>query len=1278
MHRFGSVWVRCLAVVLSALGLFTAIAVAQGTGGRILGKITDPSGAVIPGTTVTITNDATGVTNSTESDKDGNYSFPLVPVGNYSIHYVATGFKESIVHNITVILNQVVTMNQVMVLGNNQEVVDVTSEAPIVDTTSTQLGAIVDSKEVVVLPLNTRDTYQLLQLQPGVMSNAGSSDNIAYGSDDPGVVSVNGGRGRSNNFNVNGGDANDLFVNLPTVQPNPDSIEEFRVLTNTFDAEYGRNSGAIINVVTKSGTNNWHGSLYEFFRNKDLNARGYFDPVNPDFQQNQYGGTIGGPIKKDRTFIFLSFEERRIKQGIATSSAYLPSQAQRNGDFSQSGTFQGTLSDQYAANTMLGRSGCAGAIANEGGQTPAAGVPWASIFPTGQIPIPCMDPTALALLNKYVPLPTNPLGANAALANYQAIADNTTREDQGTLRFDHRITSNQNFTFYYYADDANLSQGFSFFQQAGANVPGFGSYVPTRVQQFNLSHTWTLNNTTVNEARFTYMREGQLGFQSPQNTGALQSMCGSAVSPANCFADPSNPSAGITPGLPANKEGLPFISVPGSFAIGNNSEGQLPQVGNSFQWADSLSKVWGRHTTKYGVDIRRMRFDQTLYYNVNGDYAYDSSSPNSTDLVSGNNVNLVPDYLLGLPYSYTQGSAQREDVRSTGVYLFAQDSWKVRSNVTLNYGLRWELNTPQADQLHHVQTFRPGQVTTVYPCQLTPADEAALGATSTDCGENSPNNAYFPLGIVFPGDKGVPAGLTQTYYKSFAPRIGIAYSPGSDNPLLHKLFGNAGDSSIRAGYGIFYNPIEQLVLEQFGAEPPFGGSTYIASPTFNTPFIDQTGYQYPNPFNGILSPAPGTPIDWSSFRPILLYGDLQPNLRAQYSEQYNLTIQRQLSKDTVLQLGYVGSQGHRLLDSHDINYGNPQTCLGLINIANANPNAVLTANGGSPTTCGPGEADNSFFVTPGTVIPAGGLQLPYNPGGPTFLPAGTVVGANGITLVGLRPYSSPNCHPLSGVGCPADGVDVFSDIFAEDTIGNSNYNSFQAMLQKRFSKGLQFQLAYTWSKSFDLGSSFEGEVNPVNPHLSYSLSTFDASHRVVFSYDWDLPIRKFNGTSGKFLNGWTTSGIVTLQSGFPIRITSDDDNELFTSYFFETAGEPNQMMPFTTQSPQKNNGFYFNPAIFSNNPASINYLTGQPLLGTVGNAPRTICCGPGIANWDMTLIKDTDLTERWKMEFRAEFFNILNHTQFYNPDGNISDSTFGQVTEARDPRLIQFALKLMF
>ena len=1208
---------------------------AQSTGGRILGKIVDPSGAVIAGATISLTNEATGVVNTTESDKDGNYGFPSVPVGNYTVEYTAAGFKQNVLHNVAVILNQVATLNQTMQVGQKQEVVDVSSEAPIVDTTSTQLGAVMGAHSVEQLPLNSRDTYQLLQLQPGVMSNVGGSNTVAYGSDKPGVVSVNGGRGRSNNFNVNGGDANDLFANLPTVQPNPDTIEEFRVLTNTFDAEYGRNSGAVINVVTKSGTNYWHGSAYEFFRNKVLNAQGYFNTFKPDFQQNQFGGTFGGPIVKDKTFFFMSYEGRRLKQGTPTDLSYMPNTAERGGDFtnvlSQLGMtqFSGNVNaaedgSSLMADTLNAR--CGPYLPNG---PVSGGEAWSDVFPNGIVPSQCIDPTAAALTQLYVPLPNQ--------GNYyQSAPPQIVNGNEGTLKIDHRLTNNQNLNFYWYVDDSTTIQSLSFFQAAGANVPGFGAQIPTRVQQYNLSHTWTISNTVVNEARFNYMREGQKGFEKPNTTNLVQNSCGNLIDPTMCFSDPNNPKLGITPNLGAGFEGVPFISVSGSFNIGNNFEGQLPQVGNSFTWADNISKVWGDHTLKFGADVRRMRFDQTLYYNVNGFYSYYSDSTTTGAPLA--------DWFLGLPASYSQGSAQRENVRSTALYLFAQDSWKIKPNLTLNYGLRWELDTPLADQLGHVQTFRPGQVTTQYPCT---------------CGDNAPDNQFFPVGLVFPGDKGVPKGMTQTYYKAFAPRIGVAWSPEGDSGWKRALFGGAGKTSIHAGWGMFYNPIEQLVLEQFGAEPPFGGSNYIYDSMFNTPFVDTAGNTYPNPFNGILTPKPGTAIDWSSFRPILLYGEMQPHIRTQYSEQYNLTIEREFGQNTVVQLGYVGSQGHRLLVTHDVNYANPQTCLDL--------NATL-----GDGTCAQYYGDSAFFIPEGTVIAPQGLNLPYNPDGSTFIPGGTVVGANGITLVGLRPYSSPNCHPMSGVGCPADGVPVFSSIFAQDTVGNSNYNSFQALVQRRWTKGLQFQLSYTWSKSFDEGSSFEGIVNPIDIRRSYALSLFDARHRFVGNYTWELPFRKMSGFAGKALNGWITSSIVTVQTGFPIRITDQNDNELFSSFDFETVGQPNQVAPFKSWDPRSHGGYYFN-----GNDGAI--FTDAVALGTVGNTPRTVCCGPGIVNWDMTIVKDTKFGERWNTEFRAEFFNILNHTQFYNPDGNITDgSDFGRIKSTRDPRLIQFAFKIQF
>ncbi len=633
---------------------------------------------------------------------------------------------------------------------------------------------------------------------------------------------------------------------------------------------------------------------------------------------------------------------------------------------------------------------------------------------------------------------------------------------------------------------------------------------------------------------------------------------------------------------------------------------------------------------KYGADVRRSRFDQTLYYNVSGNFTFNSSGTNA--IGSSDNY---PGYFLGLADTYSQGSGQRENVRNTGLYLFAQDSWKIKQNLTLNYGLRWELDTPLTDALGHVQTFRPGQNSTVYPCTSTPL-------------------AYCPTGLVFPGDKGVPAGLTSTYYKAFAPRIGLAYSPNFNGGLLGKIFGSNGKTSIRTGWGLFYNPMEQLVLEQFGAEPPFGASPSFYNTFFNTPFVGQAGNVAPNGFNGILNPKRGQDPGWANLSPILLYGDFQPHLRTQYTAQYNFSIQREIAKDLLWQINYVGSQGHRLLASHDINAGNQQTCLDLISLGQG---------------CGPTAEDNTYQFT----LPAGStLTLPNNQ---------KITGASGgtpIFLAGTRPYSAPNCvtnGPNAGTNCPTNGSPIFTNIFAEDTIAASAYNSLQTMLEKRFSHGLQFQAAYTFSKSLDWASSFEETLNPFNYKKSRGLSLFNSAQRFVINYVWDIPAPRYEGIRGKILDDWQISGITQLQSGFPIRLQTQNDAELIGSLFFFGTAAP-QM---TGSSPQLQNPKHLQTI---NGVPGYYYLTpGQfadPAQGTFSTTPRSICCGPGENEWDLTFSKKISLSEARYFQFRTDIFNLFNKTQFVNPDGNFSDSTFGQILQARDPRLVQFALKFYF
>ncbi len=636
-----------LTVCLTAICLLLpTLLPAQGASGRILGRVADPSGAVLSAAKITLTNEATGISRDANTNESGDYSFVDVAPGTYTVQFGLTGFKKNVQKGVIVDVNQVVTLNSTLQIGGSQETVEVTSEAPQVDTTSTQLGAVINDRSVNELPLNTRDTYQFLQLQPGVQSQLGSSGSLFAGSDDPGSVSVNGGRTRANNFSVNGGDANDQFVNTPTIEPTPDAVEEFRVITNTFDAEYGRNSGSVVNVITKSGGNGFHGDLYEYFRNTILDSRTYPDTVKPQLNQNQFGGTFGGPIKKDRTFFFLSYEARRIRDGqpgqllnvpTGTPSVTAPT-GEFSGDFSGQAPFAGGIqTGGFIANVLDGRSGCDAAL----GYT-VAGLPmdpdgltdWSSVFPTGVIPAPCQDPVAANLLQKFVPAANIGTGENqvvpvGTITRTSLLSASTTRSM--IARTSPLITTSTTCAIFMPYDT---------FEAAGANVPGFGNLNDLRNQQWNFTHTWTINNALVNEAHFTYMREGQLGYiKAANDRRAYLHMQRSA---AHNFALPALPTlrpSRVNSAPPriwalrqACLQALPeFLTstFPADASFGNNFEGFLPQVGNSFQWSDELTWVKGNHTFKFGVDIRRMRFDQYYYFDLNGEFTFDNSGPNA-------------------------------------------------------------------------------------------------------------------------------------------------------------------------------------------------------------------------------------------------------------------------------------------------------------------------------------------------------------------------------------------------------------------------------------------------------------------------------------------------------------------------------------------------------------------------------------------------------------------------------------------------------------------------
>ena len=1201
---------------------------------EVRGKIEDSSQRAVSSAFVIITAQDTSLMRAATSDDAGEFTFPALPVGLYTVQVTAEGFPRFDAKGIRASIGTVIRLDIILgkAAGSSASHLEASSGS-LVETGNAQLGVVMSEGEVTQLPLKSRDTFELLQLQPGVQSTLGTD--LFFGSDRPGVVSVSGGRTRSNNYSVNGGNSADQMVDSPSIQPPPDSISEFRILSHNYEAALGRNSGSILNVVTKSGSTNFHGSAYEFLRNDLFNAKGYFDPEVPKFKQNEFGGTLGGPIRKGKTFFFSSYEGRRQRRGITSDNVRVPSSAERDGDFSGGGAFTGVLKDDTVAQALGNRPGCLAAVNQRGGSI-YAGAPYSAIFPGNVIPAECFDPTAADLLQRFVPLPNDFDG------DFRVAPNAAMRSDQVSLRLDHNLTGQQQMSFYYYGADAFDSQPFSYFLGQGANVPGFGTRTSTRYQQFNLAHSWTITAKAINDARLVYYREGEGSLLSPAHTDLVQNSC-SRVAASQCFSNPLSPQLGIRPGYGARYEGVPFVQLSGEFAYGNNPNGNFSQTGNVYQAQDTYSRIVGQHTLKFGADVRNQRLHQEYFYNISGGFQYFGGGPNDVGYQS-----LVPNYLLGLPDSFFEGSANAVDARSTQSAIFGQDAWKFRSNLTLNYGLRWELNTPYADGGRRIQSFRPGQISKAYPCALSASDPLVSATGGMDCSPSGPARSVFPLGMVFPGDPGVPDGLTNSYLYSFAPRLGLAWSPSEG--WLSGLTGGPGRTSVRLGWGMFYDSVEELMFgENLTAQPPFGGSTILSNVFFNTPFLGQDGSVAPNPFHGFLDPQRGSPVDFAAFRPITLYGNLPKQFRSPYSMHYHLTMQRELSRNTLLQFGYVGSQAHRLTATLDQNYGVAQTCLDL----NLIPGMSCWQFGADST-----------YVVPAGAIPAGvTLHLPYG-----SVASVTGPNANPVTLVGLRRYSSPLCEPTTGSGCPPDGVPVFGSLFANLPIANSSYNSWQSLVSRRFSHGLQFLMSYTFSKSIDNASSFENSINPLDPARSRSLSLFDARHRLVFSNYWQVPGPQRGGMAKHLLGGWALSSILTMQTGFPIRMTSASDQELMNSFDFETVGQPQQIAPFRRLNPQTTDHYYFDPSSFT-----------EAALGQIGNTPRTLCCGPGIANLDLGIHKRFAIGEGKNLEFRSELFNVMNHTQFMNPDGNITDGeSFGQVGRARDPRLIQMALRLTF
>ncbi|MGH9504121.1 MAG: carboxypeptidase regulatory-like domain-containing protein [Terriglobales bacterium] len=1165
--------ITCLAAVL----MLTPVLFAEVTGG-IQGTVTDPSGATVPNATVTLKNPETGLDRRVQTDGSGTYQFLSVPVGDqYNLQVEAQGFRTSVQNGIKLLVNQNYRADFKLVVGAVSQTIDVSTSTTQVDTSSTQLGDVIESKKMTGLPLNGRSYIDLLGLQTGVIpvsSDSSQYDRFVSGNQTTGQVSVNGQRETSNSFMVNGGDVEESVQNGASIVPTLDSIEEFRLLTDSFNAEYGRFSGAIVNVVTKSGTNDIHGSAYEFLRNEKLDARSYFDQDRGVFKRNQFGGTIGAPIVKNKMFFFGDYQGTREIRGLSSGVINTPSLLERTGDFSDlattgyapfTGSVRGDSSPTNFAATLTQRLGYS---VTPGEQYWFSGCTTSAqcVFPGAAgpvIPQAAWSPVAVKTL-QFIPTPN---GVTDGTPNFSTSAEKSNVKDD---KFGIKIDLNKfgNWSFYYHFDDSSFLNPYPAFT---SNVPGFSAVTDSRGQLFGLSHTSIINSTTVNELHLNYTR---FAFLKNKPVGGLGKVTDFGYVEGGLGINPVNPDTeGVAP-IGLDQLGLNF-GLP---------DGTTGQYNNTYQITDGFSKVAGKHTLKFGGDVRYIQVNERNTYTSNGWFLFDG----------GETGNDFADYLLGAPDLFNQTSHQLLDSRTKYFALYAQDAFKARSDLTINYGLRWDVSQPFYDTQDRIQTFVPGVQSKIYPDS--------------------------PRGFVFPGDPGIPRTLAPTQYNRFAPRLGIAYSPSATDGLAGKIFGGPGKTSIRVGGGLYFTAIQDESLFVEVGDAPFG--LFYVSPVpvyLEEPYKNRTTPPSPvgNRFPFTIPPKGATGI-WPIYLPVSGSPTFKPSNKLPYAEHLNFTIQREIGKTGVLSVGYVGSWGRHLFSQIEANPGSASKCL-----------AVAPPLIPSGQECGPFGEDQIYNLTDGT------------------------------TVNGTRPYSVTSGREL------ANGQLDFSSNSWEATVANSSYHSLQTSMEKKVGD-LRFLAAYTWSKSLDNSSGFSDPINPFNPNNSRALSQFDITHNFVFSYGYDLPFFKTaHGVTGKLLGGWNISGITRFATGFPVTLTESDDASLCGCNGADVPNYDGSSIHFL--NPRGPGNQLFDPSPFS-----------PETIGVLGTSNRRFFHGPGFNNWDFALHKNTMIGERMALEFRAEFFNIFNHAQFTNPSGDINGSNFGVVTNARDPRIGQFALKFSF
>ena len=1167
-------------LVLCGALLYAADAAAQQATAKIVGTMTDQQGAVVPGVKVTVTNTATNVTKNTTTGSDGFFQVLDLPIGTYRIVARHEGFRALEMTSAPLEINQSLRVDLHLEVGATTERVVVEEQASGVETVNPTIGQSVTERTVVNMPLNGRDVLTLALLQPGVTDDNPDDSSASHG------FNIAGGRTDSVTYLLDGGVNNDLIDNGAVYDPNPDSIAEFRILTSNYTAEYGRNGAGIISVVTKSGSNQFHGSAFDFVRNTDFDANAYFNiqqgiPRN-NLKRNQFGGTLGGPIVKNRLFFFASYQgQRQIETDVQPEqTVFTP--AQLIGNFSQSAS---GAPDPNVVTFLQ---------ANPYFQSNPALAAQAIIDPTK------IDPAAQAYIATGL-VPSSPTGTLFPTGN----GTNNTNELTGKIDF--QITSKDKISATVGGIRNPQLQPFAEFAGETSTVAGFPDIDQLNSYFLNVAYTRTLSTAQLNELRVTGQRRTSLGNSPVSNLPA--------ISQFGIASDLSN--------------GPPFMSFDNGLAFGPDQAGPSHFVGNTYAIADTFTWIKGRNTWKFGAGFSAYQQNTFFAFFTDSNFSFDGYAAGGDG--TGNSF---ADFLVGAPNNLFEGPNARNNIRSKATYGFAQDELRVRPNLTLTLGLRYEYSTPKLDTGGRTFSIIPGDQSVKFP------------------------NA--PLGLVFPGDPGAPRGTNFPDKTNFAPRIGFAWSPGS-----------RAKTSIRGGFGIFYDVLKGEDNLQFNGAPPFYSEPFVTYPClqpspalgfclpgtpiqpastssglpfYSAPWATSTTPFANNPFPS-QPPNPATAFSTAT-GDFLPFGGgsiffVNPHLRTPYGYQYNLSIQQQLASSLIFELNYVGSSSKGLTSLEDVNPFDLSTING------ANPARILNENQSAALT--------NFCAAEG---------------GPS--------------------------------DCPFQSTTEFSNI------SFANFNSMEASLTKqngnnRVIGNTYFTLAYTWGHSIDNSSGFRNRDSQVpfyNIGQFRASSNFDITNRLTFSGGWDLPFDRVWASGPKRLvKGWSLYPIFSWRNGFPLSISSDlpinpadpgpsgaGDGFLANADFAPGFNNITRLNPRHAGSCSNSNtgltdtgNLYFNCSAFVPVP-------DVPGSG-YGTTARDFFRGPGRTNLDLALAKTTAITERVNIELRLEAFNALNHAEFANPDTTLTSATFGQITSTtlgtgvtalQTQRIVQLAGRIMF